>query len=73
MEGSPSKMVERPQFRHDIPESLIRPPLDVTRIGKKPRPKSSIGFGSSQDRFGVKKPAKRGERKTMAELQELER
>lgn len=51
--GSPSKQVHRPKGRMEIPESLMRPPMEIS-VGKKKRPKSSLGFGSSQPRFGLK-------------------
>ncbi len=51
---------------YEIPESLMRPPTEISG-GKKARPKSSLGFGSSQPRWGKKvgvgKTAKFADRK----------
>ena len=57
LQSSPQRMVTRPTFRQDIPESLVRPPVQVTAGGKK-RPKSSLGFGSSTSRFGTNKASR---------------
>jgi len=52
--SSPTRLHNRPGPQFEIPESLTRPPVEISG-GKKSRPKSSLGFGSSQPRFGKKK------------------
>ena len=48
----------------------MRPPMEITG-GRKSRPKSSLGFGSSQPRWGTKgRGADKGVRKSAAEQQE---
>lgn len=71
--GSPTRLVHRPSGRYEIPESLLRPPMQIS-AGRKSRPKSSLGFGTSQPRFGLKnRGGGKGVRKTAAELQEQNR
>lgn len=54
LRASPTRLVNRPTGKFEIPESLVRPPMEIT-AGRKTRPKSSLGFGSSQPRFGQKR------------------
>lgn len=46
IESSPQRLVHRPGKKYEIPDALMRPPIEIT-AGKKVRPKSSLGFGSS--------------------------
>ena len=53
VEASPQRLVKRPNWPPvEIPESLVRPPQDMNVSTKTRRPKSAVGFGSTQPRFG---------------------
>ena len=60
IEASPTKLLNRPGKRYEVPDSLQRPPgMEPTTV-KKSRPKTaSLGFGSSQPRFGAKNASKK--------------
>ena len=72
VQASPTRMVHRPTGRHEIPESLLRPPVEIS-AGRKSRPKSSLGFGSSQPRWGKRLDGGKAVRKSAAEIQEQNR
>ena len=72
VEASPSRIIQRPGPRYEIPESLARPPVEISAGGRKRRPKSGVGFGSSQPRFGSRIASAKSSSK-FADRQDAER